>query len=85
MANGYDDELEGALNPNHHECHKILLRKYIKCYYIIKGTPTCAPTRWPGSDTRWLGLPGQGAGVQEVRGSKPGGTATLLRTLFRVR
>ena len=74
-----------AINPNRREYHKILLRKCIKCNYVIKGTPICARKRLPGSDTRWLGLPGQGAGVREVRGSKPEGATTLLRTLFRVR
>ena len=71
------------INPNRRECHKILLRKCIKCDYVIKGTPMCAPKRWPGSDTRWLGLRGQGAGVREVRGLKPGVANTLFLTLLR--
>ena len=45
------------------------------------GTPKCARKRWPGSDTRWLGLPGHGAGVREVCGSKPGGATTLAHPI----
>ena len=71
------------INPNRLDYYKILLRKYIKCDCVITGT--WARTRWPGSDTRWLGLPDYGAVVREVRGSKPGVATTLSLTLFRVR
>ena len=74
---------EEKLNPNRLDWYKILMRKCIKCDCVITGTPK--PKRWPGSDTRWLGLLGHGAGVREVRGSKSGVATTLLLTLFRVR
>ena len=74
-----------ALNPNRRDYYKIRLRKCIRCDCVITGTPKCARKCWPGSDTRWLGLPGHGAGMQEVGKSKPGGATTLLLTLFRVR
>ena len=31
-----------------------------------------------GSDTGWLGIPGHGVGVREVRGSIPGGTTLFV-------
>ena len=74
-----------VVNPNRLNYYKILLRKCIKCDCVITGTLKWARKRWPASDTRWLGLPGHGAGVREARGSKPGVATTLLLTLFRVR
>ena len=59
------------LNPNRLDGLRILLRKCIKCDCVITGTLKWPPKRWPGSDTRWLGLLVHGAGVREVRGSKP--------------
>ena len=56
------------LNPNSLDRLRILLRKCIKCDCVITGTPK----REPGGDTRWLGLLVHGAGVREVRRSKPG-------------
>ena len=74
-----------SLNPNRLDRLRILLRKCIKCDCVITGTLKWPRKRWPGSDTRWLGLLVHGAGVREVRRSKPGVATTLLLTLFRVR
>ena len=73
------------INLNRRDCYKTLLRKRIRCDYVITGTPKCARKHWPGSDTRCLRLPGHGDGVREVRGTKPGEATTLLLTLFCVR
>ena len=74
-----------VINPNRLDYYKILLRKCIGCDCVITGTPKWARKRWPASDTRWLDLLVHGAGVREVRGSKPEVATTLLLTLFRVR
>ena len=52
--------------------------KYTKSDCVIKRRYKWAPTRWPASDTGWLGIPGHVLGVREVRRSKPGGTNRLL-------
>ena len=55
------------LNLISRECHKILLRKCIKWYYVIMGTPMRTKTLAGQRHT----VACQGAGVREVRGSKP--------------
>ena len=73
------------LNPNRRNCYKILLRKCLKCDCVITGTPKCARKRWRGQRHMVAWPAGSGAGVRDVRGSKPGEAITLLLTLFRVR
>ena len=72
-------------NHNRLKYHSLLLRKCIKCDYVFKGTSKLVRKRSPGSDTRWPGVPGQGVGVREVRGSNPWRNHPLLLPLFRVR
>ena len=43
-----------------------------------------APNRCPGGDTEWLGIAGQGVGVQEVPSSNPGEPLSLHVPIFHI-
>ena len=59
--------------------------KYTKSDYVIKRRYKWAPTRWPASDTGWLGIPGLRLGCERSADRNPGEPFICSAPIWRER